>query len=239
MIIFLVLTCLAALQLELQRRALQAELATLQQQLTALEADLAKNRALLDEAARRQATNARLLEQLRQWLDTWQVSVFEVTGYAPFDSQRGLCHDGDPRITASGTYPGTGTIAVNPRAIPYGTPLWVEGYGWGRALDTGAAMRAAPKRLDLFFETREAALAWGRRSVRVVLPIQDAGNKRPEAGGKQDSLRPTKAPHTTREEGKINHEESLQNGTTFQRGRQHPPYLSAGQILRQRRPPQP
>ena len=175
MILFLVFTCLAARQLELQRRALQAELISLQQQLKALEADLAHNRALLDEAARRQATDARLLEQLRQWLDTWQVSAFEATGYAPFDSQRGFCHDGDPRITASGNYPGTGTIAVDPRAIPYGTPLWVEGYGWGRALDTGAAMRAAPKRLDLFFETRNDALAWGRRIVRVVMPRQEAG----------------------------------------------------------------
>ncbi|RJX27169.1 MAG: hypothetical protein C4554_04760 [Dethiobacter sp.] len=171
MLLLLVFNCIAARHLETQRRALQAELTILQQQLTDLEVELVKNRALLDEAARRLATDALLLEQLRQWLDTWQVSAFEATAYAPFDAPpRGLCHDGNPSITATGTRPGPGTIAVDPRYIPFGTPLWVEGYGWGRALDTGAAMRAAANRLDLFFATRAAALAWGRRTVLVVLP---------------------------------------------------------------------
>ena len=171
MLIMLVSLCLAAWTLETQRKALQADLAILQQQLTDLEAELAKNRALLDEAARRLKTDAELLKQLRQWLDTWQASAFEVTAYAPFDSPKpGLCHDGNPGVTAAGTRPAPGTIAVDPRHIPYGTPLWVEGYGWGRALDTGAAMRSVPRRLDLFFQTRSAALAWGRRTVRVILP---------------------------------------------------------------------
>ena len=171
MLIMLVSMCLAAWTLETQRKALQADLAILQRQLTDLEADLVKNRALLDEAARRLRTDAELLEQLRQWLDTWQIEAYEATAYAPFDSPiYGLCHDGNPGITAAGTIPKPGTIAVDPRHIPYGTPLWVEGYGWGLALDTGAAIRSAPQRLDLYFHTRKAALAWGRRTVRVVLP---------------------------------------------------------------------
>ncbi len=171
LLIMLTLLCLAARHLETQRKALQADLAILQQQLTDLEADLAKNRALLDEAARRLKTDAELLEKLRQWLDTWQASAFEVTAYAPFDSPNpGLCHDGNPNITAAGTRPAPGTIAVDSRYIPYGILLWVEGYGWGRALDTGSAIRRAPQRLDLFFQTRSGALNWGRRTVRVILP---------------------------------------------------------------------
>jgi 3D (Asp-Asp-Asp) domain-containing protein len=39
--------------------------------------------------------------------------------------------------TATGTWPKVGTIAVDPEVIPMGTRLYVEGYGWGIAADTG------------------------------------------------------------------------------------------------------
>src|SRR5258708_6715988 len=38
--------------------------------------------------------------------------------------------------TCQGTFTTHGTIAVDPRVIPYGSRIYVPGYGWGRALDT-------------------------------------------------------------------------------------------------------
>lgn len=74
------------------------------------------------------------------------------------------CGNGDG-VTATGTIPRPGVAAVDPAVIPLGTELYVEGYGYARAEDTGGAIRGA--RIDLFFPTRETALQWGRRTVEV------------------------------------------------------------------------
>jgi 3D (Asp-Asp-Asp) domain-containing protein len=42
--------------------------------------------------------------------------------------------------TASGTYVHWGSIAVDPRLIPMGSKIFVPGYGYGRAEDTGSAI---------------------------------------------------------------------------------------------------
>ncbi len=174
------LSFLAGFQAENRRQILQEDLQILQEELQKLHLqhmdlknELEKNRELLQNAEKRWEDESLLLEKMQQWLETWQVNYYETTAYAPFDApQSGLCHDGDPSITATGTRPGPGTIAVDPRDIPFGTPLWVEGYGWGKALDTGAAMQKQEKLLDLYFHTRAEALSWGRKKVLVVSPLK-------------------------------------------------------------------
>ena len=91
------------------------------------------------------------------------------SAYAPLDpaAVAGGCHNGDPTRTATGTYPEVGTVAVNPKVIPYGTKLYIEGYGWGVAEDTGGAIRARTDLIDLFFLTRDEAIKWGVRKVVV------------------------------------------------------------------------
>lgn len=67
--------------------------------------------------------------------------------------------------TASGMKPQVGVIAVDPKVIPLGTKLYVEGYGNAIAGDTGGAIKG--KRLDLFMNTNEECYAWGRKKVKV------------------------------------------------------------------------
>ena len=67
--------------------------------------------------------------------------------------------------TRSGTRPGMGTISVDPKVIPLGARLYVEGYGHGTALDTGREIKG--RRLDLWLPSRGAAIRWGRKQVRV------------------------------------------------------------------------
>lgn len=69
--------------------------------------------------------------------------------------------------TATGLPAGWGTIAVDPSVIPLGSRLTIPGYGDGVAADTGSAV--AGSTIDLWFPTKQQALAWGRRVVVVTL----------------------------------------------------------------------
>jgi 3D (Asp-Asp-Asp) domain-containing protein len=83
-------------------------------------------------------------------------TVMTATAYAPTG-----------RRTATGTVPRLGTIAVDPLVIPLGTRLYVQGYGYGTALDTGGAIKG--DRVDLFFNTEREAEDWGVRNVQVYI----------------------------------------------------------------------
>jgi peptidoglycan DL-endopeptidase CwlO len=69
--------------------------------------------------------------------------------------------------TATGIQTSWGVIAVDPSVIPLGTRMTVPGYGEGVAADTGGAVKGLF--IDLWFPTREQALAWGLRTVTITL----------------------------------------------------------------------
>ena len=70
--------------------------------------------------------------------------------------------------TATGMKPQVGVVAVDPKIIPLGTKLYVEGYGEAIAGDTGGAIKG--KRIDLFMATRGQAMEYGRRkNVKVKI----------------------------------------------------------------------
>jgi len=69
--------------------------------------------------------------------------------------------------TYTGVYPHIGTIAVDPAVIPLGSHLWIEGYGYGIAQDTGGLIKG--KRIDLFMDTVGECRSWGRRKVEVYV----------------------------------------------------------------------
>lgn len=69
--------------------------------------------------------------------------------------------------TYTGKKAGFGIVAVDPRVIPLGTKLYVEGYGKAEAADIGGAIKG--NKIDLCFETfREAAL-YGVKKIRVYI----------------------------------------------------------------------
>ncbi|MDD2568892.1 MAG: 3D domain-containing protein [Clostridia bacterium] len=69
--------------------------------------------------------------------------------------------------TTSGTVPKVGTVAVDPNVIPLGTKLYVEGYGFATALDTGSAVKGS--KVDIYLDTEKACYNWGVRTVRVYI----------------------------------------------------------------------
>ncbi|MCS7224113.1 MAG: 3D domain-containing protein [Armatimonadetes bacterium] len=86
----------------------------------------------------------------------------EATAYCP----RGCCGSGGGR-TASGRRAEYGIAAVDPRVIPLGTALYVDGYGFAIAADVGTAIKG--NRIDLCFPTHREANLFGRRTVRVLI----------------------------------------------------------------------
>jgi 3D (Asp-Asp-Asp) domain-containing protein len=93
--------------------------------------------------------------------------LMEATAYDPGPDSCGPQATGR---TFTGMHAGYGIAAVDPRVIPLGTHLYVEGYGYAIAADIGSAIKGY--RIDLCFPTREEALRFGRRKVRVYILSQ-------------------------------------------------------------------
>ena len=75
--------------------------------------------------------------------------------------------------TATGTTARLGAIAVDPKVIPYGTKMYIVSadgsitYGIATAEDCGGGIKG--KRIDLFFNTHNACLTFGRRTCTVYI----------------------------------------------------------------------
>lgn len=114
--------------------------------------------------------------------------IMEVTGYCncgiccsweyPWYSPLGLT--GSPVIssgankgkqkavgqTAWGTHAAYGTIAAD-ASLPFGTIVFIPGYGYGRVEDRGGAIKG--EKLDLWFPTHGMAKQWGRKKMAVKI----------------------------------------------------------------------
>lgn len=70
-------------------------------------------------------------------------------------------------LTAMDTKPRVGVAAVDPDVIPLGSRLYIDGYGFARAEDTGGAIK--DNKIDLFMESRAEANRFGRKWVTVYV----------------------------------------------------------------------
>ena len=73
-------------------------------------------------------------------------------------------------MTSRGVQTRVGVIAVDPNVIPYGSKIYVPGYGWGTALDTGGAIKGNV--IDIWMPTYNQCIQWGVRdlTIKVVKP---------------------------------------------------------------------
>ncbi|WP_342528130.1 LysM peptidoglycan-binding domain-containing protein [Chryseomicrobium sp. FSL W7-1435] len=74
-------------------------------------------------------------------------------------------------VTATGidlrANPHLKVIAVDPKVIPLGSRVWVEGYGEAIAGDTGGAIKG--NKIDVFIPNQQDALNWGRKTVTIKI----------------------------------------------------------------------
>lgn len=90
------------------------------------------------------------------------VRTMVATAYDPSPATIGPGATGRTRTGRIATY---GCVAVDPRVIPLGTLLYVEGYGFGLACDTGGAIKG--NRIDLCYDSKRVADRYGKKKVRV------------------------------------------------------------------------
>lgn len=86
-------------------------------------------------------------------------ATFESCGKTPDNPHYG--------ITYSGLRVRPGIVAVDPRVIPLGTWLYVEGYGEALAADIGGAIKG--NRIDLYYDSPKDVSKFGKRTVKVYV----------------------------------------------------------------------
>ena len=76
-------------------------------------------------------------------------------------------------VTASGTKTSVGrTVAVDPKKIPYGTNIYIEGYGWRVAEDCGAAVKN--NQIDILVSTHSQANSMGTKFGGVWILVKNS-----------------------------------------------------------------
>ena len=65
------------------------------------------------------------------------------------------------------TNPNVKVIAVDPKVIPLGSKVWVEGYGHAVAGDTGGAIKGT--KIDLHVPSKSEAYKFGKRKVKMKI----------------------------------------------------------------------
>jgi len=110
------------------------------------------------------------IEALRQVTEKYSVDTFQVTAYSPYDNISGMENDGNPNKTATGTKPRSGTIAVDPKVIPYGSKIIIvyeDGtVEHGVAEDCGGLIKGNV--IDVFRQTYKEAVKHGRQEATVI-----------------------------------------------------------------------
>ncbi|HIE6657007.1 TPA: cell wall-binding protein EntB [Bacillus anthracis] len=133
-----------------------------------------------EEAKAREIAKAKEEEKAREALKAKEESKNNVqsakreltvvaTAYTADPSENGTY--GGRVLTAMGhdltANPNMRIIAVDPKVIPLGSKVWVEGYGEAIAGDTGSAIKG--NRIDVLMGSKSKAMNWGRQTVKVKI----------------------------------------------------------------------
>ncbi|PFY43229.1 enterotoxin [Bacillus toyonensis] len=157
------------------------EIAKAKEEAKAQEIARAKEEAKAQEIARaKEEAKAREIEKAKEEAKAKEESknntqsakrelTVVATAYTADPSENGTY--GGRVLTAMGhdltANPNMRIIAVDPKVIPLGSKVWVEGYGEAIAGDTGSAIKG--NRIDVLMGSKSKAMNWGRQTVKVKI----------------------------------------------------------------------
>jgi len=133
--------------------------------------DVRRNQQALDALTR---SHESILDATARapWLgSTSWAHRFTVTQYIPMSPAYGKDNDG-LTSTMKKADPASRIVAVDPKLIPYGSSVWIEGLGWYRAEDCGGAIKGY--RLDVLVATEGEAFRYGKQDRFVIVVPPEA-----------------------------------------------------------------
>ncbi|MFK4330090.1 3D (Asp-Asp-Asp) domain-containing protein/uncharacterized protein YgiM (DUF1202 family) [Bacillus sp. RC240] len=144
-----------------EAKAKAQEIAKAKEEAQAREIEKAKEEAKAKEATKTQEVSKNNTQSAKREL------TVVATAYTADPSENGTY--GGRVLTAMGhdltANPNMRIIAVDPKVIPLGSKVWVEGYGEAIAGDTGSAIKG--NRIDVLMGSKSKAMNWGRQTVKV------------------------------------------------------------------------
>jgi 3D (Asp-Asp-Asp) domain-containing protein/peptidoglycan hydrolase CwlO-like protein len=162
-----------------RQTALNGVLAAAEQEQAALTAARSERAAYLASLADRRALNAAQIAKLSAQAEQASESTPPAPEPEPEAQPPGpRPPGGSPMVvdvvaycggvgTASGLPLGWGTVAVDTNVFPFGTKMYIPGYGDGVAADRGTAIIG--RIIDIWFPTCAQARAWGRQTLTITV----------------------------------------------------------------------
>lgn len=128
------------------------------------------NESLSDANIMLEEVNAMIDELKSDEYKLVYIGNYKLTHYCT-EKREHICGTGTG-LTATGTKVTAGrSIAVDPSVIPYGSKVYIEGYGWRVAEDCGGGVDG--KHIDIAVGTHSQALSMGTKTGGVWLLVKN------------------------------------------------------------------
>ena len=118
------------------------------------------------EIARKEISRERVKKPVTKIIHKSTVGTINGKEYSRKFTVKAYSYTGGGR-TASGLPAAVGRIAVDPRVIPLGTRVYVEGYGFATAADTGGNIKG--NTIDVYYNSAGQCRSWGCRNVMIYI----------------------------------------------------------------------
>lgn len=119
-----------------------------------------------DEVSREEVARETVKAPVTEVIEKSTIGTIQGVEYSRKFVVRAYSYTGGGR-TASGKPAAVGRIAVDPRVIPLGTRVYVEGYGFAEAADTGGNIKG--NTIDVYYNSSGQCRQWGVRNVTIYI----------------------------------------------------------------------
>ncbi|WP_051316995.1 3D domain-containing protein [Ectobacillus panaciterrae] len=155
-------------ELEQKTEQMQTSMQQKDVELQQKDAELQQTKQQLQDTEHRMAESGVDLPSRSNEAAAGRTVYVKATAYSADPAENGGTYNGEV-LTKTGfsltDNPNAKVIAVDPNVIPIGSTVWVEGYGYAKALDTGSAIQG--NRIDVFINDKEKMHDWGVRNIQV------------------------------------------------------------------------